>query len=55
MQFRILDQLFRVFIFLIFLFVVTPAGLLLRTFGIDYLSRNWRQASSSYWVVRDSK
>lgn len=52
MRFSLLDQLFRAFLFLVFLLIITPVGLLLRTMGTDYMSRKWDRAASSYWVER---
>lgn len=35
---------------LLFFVFVTPAGLILRKLGVDYMSRNFDKASPSYWM-----
>jgi hypothetical protein len=52
MRFNLLDQLFRALLFLVFLLIITPLGLLLRAVGKDNMSRQWDRTASSYWVER---
>lgn len=37
---------------LIFFVIVTPFGLIRRTFGSDPLARKWNTDSASYWIAR---
>lgn len=42
----------KVLFTLIFFFILTPIGLLLRLFGVDYLDVNTKGKRNSYWVKK---
>lgn len=43
------DFIIKVIFGVVFLLIVSPAGLLLRMFGIDFLEREIDRSASSYW------
>lgn len=43
------DFVIKVIFGVVFLLIVTPAGLLFRMFGIDFLERKIDPSASSYW------
>jgi len=47
---KITDFFLKILFFIIFFLVVTPFGLLLRLFGIDYLQRRLEKEKNSYWT-----
>lgn len=45
----ILNALLNTIFFIIFFLIVTPVGLLIRLFGVDFMQRKISPDSSSYW------
>ena len=45
----------HVILTLLFLFVITPIGLVARLMGKDFLSLKLNRAAKSYWILRGSK
>lgn len=43
------DFVFKAILAVVFLLIVTPVGLLLRMFGVDFLERKIDPGASSYW------
>lgn len=41
-------------LFLIFFFLFTPVGLIMRIFGYDPMKRKFRRSESTYWTTRKS-
>ena len=45
-----INLLLKILFFFVFVGVITPVGLLLRLFGVDYLRRSFRADEKSYWI-----
>jgi hypothetical protein len=43
----------RIILCILFYFVITPTGLVMRVFGKDILNEKWDKGASSYWIKRD--
>ena len=49
---RFIDILIKTILCIVFLLFLTPAGLLLRLFGKDYLCRRFEKSATTYWSCR---
>lgn len=49
---EMLDKIMMLVFFIVFIFLITPLGLVLRLTGVDYLNRKIEKQSKSYWVKR---
>jgi len=47
-----IDILLKFIFLVVFVFVVTPIGLILRVIGIDYLNKKIDKQTKSYWVQK---
>ena len=45
----------HVILILLFLFIITPIGLLARLFGQDFLKLKLDRTAKSYWIAREKK
>ncbi len=43
------DLLLKALLIIVFALIITPIGLLLRLFGVDYMDRKMDSNASSYW------
>ena len=44
-----------IIMFIIFVFIVTPTGLLMKLFGKDLLNHKFNKKSKTYWQIRKKK
>ena len=44
----------RFILCIIFYFVITPIGIIMRLIGKDLLNQNWDKRTPSYWIKKDS-
>lgn len=42
----------KVLFFFIFILIITPLGIFLRSIGVDYLNRKLDKLCDSYWIKR---
>ena len=45
----------RVILFVLYYFIITPIGFLLKLIGKDFLNRKIDKTSQSYWEIREKK
>jgi len=47
-----LNIILKVLFFLVFVFLITPIGIVLRLLGVDYLNQSIDKHAKSYWFKR---
>lgn len=47
-----LDIILKFVFLVVFIFLITPIGLVLRLLGVDYLNRKIEKNNKSYWVEK---
>lgn len=45
----------RMILTILFVFVMTPIGLIARLFGKKFLDLKWGDSKNSYWIVKENK
>ena len=49
---KMLDKILELVFLIVFVFLITPLGLILRLIGVDYLNRKIEKQNKSYWIKR---